>query len=89
MVNARGRWLLDMCSSLGLYIANGLAPQGAAQPTCHRHNGESLVDYVLSRDPGVAPVVSRHVLGGLTDHSAILFSVKNIFLGGTSPSEGT
>ncbi len=48
-IDSRGKELLDVCKSLDLYIANGRKPGDLfGDYTCIKHNGNSVVDYLVT-----------------------------------------
>ena len=71
--------LLDFCKQTNLRILNGRfgSDSGIGKFTCHRHRGESIVDYILT-STDILPLVYRFSVGDpniLTDHSIINFSL--------------
>ena len=75
IINNYGRQLIDMCKYTGLQICNGRLTKSAF--TCYKHNGESVVDYLLAT-PNVNKYVSKINIADKTadsDHCAITFDV--------------
>ena len=57
-LNTRGQGILDMCVSTRLRILNGRMPgDSLGYFTCHKYNGSSTVDYVMTDE-----YLLRHVL---------------------------
>ena len=56
IINNYGRQLIEMCKYTGLQICNGRLTKSAF--TCYKHNGESVVDYLLAT-PNANEYVSK------------------------------
>ena len=77
-INAHGRKLLNLCKSTGHLIQNGRNnPESTNVYTCYRHNGQSTVDYLLSKkeDAYLLKKFTIHPRTVDSDHCAITFSL--------------
>ena len=80
----RAPWLLDLFNVHGLHLLNGLQPGPAAAFTCMTAAGNSVVDYVATRDPGHRLDTCPDTLAGLSDHLLL-----HLQLTGTPPHLGS
>ena len=77
-VNSHGRKLISLCKTTGHLIQNGRNnPSETNVFTCYRHNGQSTVDYLLSRkeDAYLLKEFKIHPRTVDSDHCAITFSL--------------
>ena len=80
-VNHNGRKLISLCKTTGHKIQNGrINPSETNTFTCYRHNGQSAVDYLLSRkeDAYLIKQFKIHPRTVDSDHCAITFSLPSI-----------
>jgi hypothetical protein len=89
-VCTRGKWLIAWCEEHGLHVLNGALPGVAAQFTCTREQGQSVVDYMLCRDPSPQVTQDSEVLAKLSDHALQLLTlpIPTLRLPGR-PTQGT
>jgi hypothetical protein len=71
-VCSRGTWLLEVGQLFGLLLLNGCFGPSSGQFTCTKHNGASVVDYMLSNGQVTTFEVHPHTLESLTDHCALV-----------------
>ena len=76
-VNAHGRKLIDLCKSTGHAIQNGRINEQSNVFTCYRHNGQSTVDYLLSKNDQSHLIKNFEVQPRTidSDHCALTFSL--------------
>ena len=67
----RRLWFLSLCVTMGCYIHNGLQPGPPAQYTCTRPQGQSVVDYICSKDPSLTMGQCDMTLEGISDHAVL------------------
>lgn len=67
----RAPWLLELCTSFDLHILNGLDTRNIAPFTCHKHAGNSTIDYILSTDHSIKVEYDNEALQNLTDHTLL------------------
>jgi hypothetical protein len=72
MVCSRGTWLLGVGHMFGVRMLNGCFGPSSGQFTCVKHNGASVVDYMLANGPINTFEIHQHTLGALTDHCVLL-----------------
>ena len=76
-INSHGRKLIDLCRSTGYQIQNGRKTALSNVYTCYRHNGQSTVDYLLSRYDRSFLIKNFQIQPRTvdSDHCAITFSL--------------
>ena len=77
-INSHGKKLISLCKTTGLLIQNGRNnPVETNVFTCYRHNGQSTVDYLLSRKENayLLKKFNIHPRTVDSDHCAITFSL--------------
>jgi hypothetical protein len=74
-VCTRGKWLIEWCEEQGLHVLNGALPGVAAQFTCTREQGQSVVDYMLCRDTSPQVTQDSEALAKLSDHALQLITL--------------
>ena len=76
--NKFGDCLLDLCKATGLRIVNGRLFDNTHRMTCFTANGESLIDYILTREQNFSSFenVTVHEYNELSNHAPISFSLK-------------
>ena len=79
-IDSRGKELLDVCKSLDLYIANGRKTGDLfGDYTCIKHNGNSVVDYLITSSFEFKKVTSLKVgefFPWLSDHCPLYFTLE-------------
>ena len=76
-VNNYGKKMIDVCKCTGLQICNGRLSESIF--TCYRHNGESVVDYLLA-PTNLWKIISKlRILDKIaySDHCPISFSIMS------------
>jgi hypothetical protein len=78
--NRFGEQLLDLCKSTDIRIVNGRLDSDAnlGKPTCYTYNGNSVVDYLLTKACNFENISEFrvHDLTAHSNHAPISFSVK-------------
>ena len=76
--NKYGDCLLDLCKATGLRIVNGRLFDNTHRMTCFTANGESLIDYILTREQNFSSFenVTVHEYNEFSNHAPISFSLK-------------
>ena len=76
-VNAHGRKLIELCKTSGYEIQNGRYNDSSRCFTCFRYNGQSAVDYLLSKNENTALIKNFTVQPRTidSDHCALTFSL--------------
>ena len=75
VVNSHGKRLLEFCKTTGIQIQNGR--KTLSKFTCYRHNGESVVDYLLASASTATKISNFQILDldPSSDHCAISFEI--------------
>lgn len=79
IVNARGRKILDFCSTSGMYIANGRLGEdkNLGEFTCVTSRGSSVVDYLMMNEMTYSRITDFRVDEPyLSDHCPLFFKVQ-------------
>jgi hypothetical protein len=87
VINERGKEIPDLCVSASLRILNARKPgDSMGSFTCHKYNGSSTVDYVLTSECLYESALYFHVhnLCTLSDHCQISFCLNNLSSVGNS-----
>ena len=76
-INSHGKKLISLCKSTGFQIQNGRMDSKSNVFTCHRHNGQSVVDYLLARSEHAHLITNFEIQPRTvnSDHCAITFSL--------------
>ena len=76
-INSHGRKLINLCRASGYQIQNGRLNEKSNVFTCHRHNGQSVVDYLLAKSDYVHLIKNFDIQPRTvnSDHCAITFSL--------------
>ncbi len=81
--DARGKQLLSLCIASGIRILNGrFIGDSLGYYTCHRPNGSSVVDYMLTDEQFIDNVLYFHVhplMGSLSDHCKLSIMIRATF----------
>ncbi len=78
-INTSGQLLIDFCKSTGNRITDGrINPENSSSFTCFTSNGNSVVDYVLSKSNDFNLIENLQIgeLSQLSDHCPIEFKIK-------------
>ena len=78
LVNRFGDHLLDLCKATEMRIVNGRIFRNTDKMTCFTHNGESVVDYLISSENNFSSLSSMivHEYNEFSNHAPISFSLK-------------
>ena len=76
VICSRGRWLAAQWQLWGVQPLNGSHGDSGGSATCHRHNGQSVVDYICVRGKSLHFAVSTGLFAGLSDHSPLICRVE-------------
>ncbi len=72
----RGRVFVDHWALWDVTPLNGSFADTSGSPTCIRHNGSSVVDYICVRGNALHFEVVTGLFDGLSDHAPILCRVE-------------
>ena len=79
VVNRFGDYLLDLCKAAGMRIVNGRIFPNTDKMTCFTHNGESVVDYLITSENNFSSL-SYMIVHDYTFLFASFLSRRNVFL---------
>jgi len=90
-VNEFGRYLLNLCKTVGIRIVNGRhVNDEKGSFTFYNANGTSLIDYVLADTSCINNIEKFHSgnFNSFSDHSAVSFSLRLCYIYVTQPLPG-
>ena len=76
--NKYGDRLLDLCKATNLRIVNSRLFENTDKMTCYTYNGESMIDYILTKSKHFEAFanVTVHNYNEFSNHAPISFSLK-------------